>query len=84
MPLLMDKQAGVLTFSLPNKAGTYVINKQPPTRQIWLSSPKSGPIQFRYEEDGEWVDIRGSGKSLRSLLKEELGVDLPLHKDSPI
>lgn len=31
-------QSGVLTLVLGNK-GTYVINKQPPNKQIWLSSP---------------------------------------------
>jgi frataxin len=29
------------------KHGTYVINKQTPNRQVWLSSPVSGP--FRYD-----------------------------------
>ena len=32
---------GVLAFSLGD-AGTYVINKQTPNKQIWLSSPTSG------------------------------------------
>ena len=31
-------QSGVLTLNLSDK-GTYVINKQPPNKQIWLSSP---------------------------------------------
>jgi hypothetical protein len=31
-------QSGVLTVKL-GKHGTYVINKQTPNRQIWLSSP---------------------------------------------
>lgn len=31
-------QSGVLTLILGEK-GTYVINKQPPNKQIWLSSP---------------------------------------------
>lgn len=31
-------QSGVLTLILGNN-GTYVINKQPPNKQIWLSSP---------------------------------------------
>lgn len=36
--LTTTRQSGVLTLSL-DKYGTYVINKQPPTRQIWVSSP---------------------------------------------
>ena len=35
-------QNGVLTVKL-GEAGTYVINKQAPNQQIWLSSPVSGP-----------------------------------------
>ncbi len=31
-------QSGVLTLDL-GQQGTYVINKQPPNKQIWLSSP---------------------------------------------
>ncbi|UYV67818.1 FXN, partial [Cordylochernes scorpioides] len=30
---------GVLTVKLNEEHGTYVINKQTPNRQIWLSSP---------------------------------------------
>jgi frataxin len=40
-------QAGVLTLTTPR--GTYIINKQPPNKQIWLSSPVSGPKRF------DWV-----------------------------
>lgn len=34
---------GVLTVKLGQDKGTYVINRQTPNRQIWLSSPVSGP-----------------------------------------
>ena len=36
---------GVLTIALPPH-GTYVINKQSPNKQIWLSSPSSGPKRY--------------------------------------
>ncbi|KAF7284339.1 hypothetical protein GWI33_022321 [Rhynchophorus ferrugineus] len=39
--------AGVLTIDL-GKFGTYVINKQSPNKQIWLSSPTSGPKRLDY------------------------------------
>ena len=42
-PTLAD---GVLTVKLGGKFGTYVINKQTPNRQLWLSSPVSGPARF--------------------------------------
>lgn len=34
---------GVITAKVGRDKGTYVINKQTPNRQIWLSSPISGP-----------------------------------------
>ena len=37
--------SGVLKVSIPNH-GTFVINKQTPNKQIWLSSPISGPYRF--------------------------------------
>jgi len=37
--------SGVLKVTIPNH-GTYVINKQTPNLQIWLSSPYSGPARF--------------------------------------
>ena len=33
---------GVLKFKM-NGLGTYVLNKQTPNQQLWLSSPISGP-----------------------------------------
>ena len=42
-PTLAD---GVLTVKLGGKFGTYVINKQTPNKQLWLSSPVSGPARF--------------------------------------
>ena len=36
---------GVLTVKL-SQFGIYVLNKQTPNRQIWLSSPVSGPYRY--------------------------------------
>ncbi|XP_064609920.1 frataxin, mitochondrial-like [Liolophura sinensis] len=63
---------GVLTLKLGGTSGTYVINKQTPNRQIWLSSPSSGPKRYDFS-DGQWVYKR-DGKSLQALLSEELSV----------
>ena len=60
---------GVLTLTLPPN-GTYVINKQPPNKQIWLSSPISGPKRYDLI-GGKWVTLR-DGSSLTSLLEEEI------------
>lgn len=75
------KQAGVLTLHFPPH-GTYVLNKQPPNRQIWLSSPVSGPKRYDWVvvvegkekgAKGQWVYLR-DGSTLSGLLGEEVGV----------
>ncbi|EGT54939.1 hypothetical protein CAEBREN_28735, partial [Caenorhabditis brenneri] len=43
---------GVLTVNVSKTVGTYVINKQSPNKQIWLSSPMSGPKRYDLEEEG--------------------------------
>ncbi|KDN39588.1 hypothetical protein RSAG8_08744, partial [Rhizoctonia solani AG-8 WAC10335] len=71
LPYEVDYSSGVLTLKLDDK-GTYVINKQPPNKQIWLSSPRSGPK--RYDLDAthnEWFYNRDN-TTMRSLLEEEL------------
>ncbi|KAL8798268.1 MAG: hypothetical protein Q9200_007801 [Gallowayella weberi] len=42
-----EYSAGVLNLDFP-PSGTYVLNKQPPNKQIWLSSPISGPKRYDY------------------------------------
>ena len=57
--------------------GTYVINKQGPSRQIWLSSPISGPKRFDFVGGSTWIYRRdGKVTVLRDLLKQELDVDI--------
>uniref|UniRef100_A0A0N4ZM87 ferroxidase n=1 Tax=Parastrongyloides trichosuri TaxID=131310 RepID=A0A0N4ZM87_PARTI len=45
---------GVLTAKISDSVGTYVINKQTPNRQIWLSSPLSGPKRYDFF-NGDWI-----------------------------
>jgi len=59
---------GVLTVQL-SQNGTYVINKQTPNRQLWLSSPTSGPKRYDYIE-GKWIYHR-DGHCLQDLLSKE-------------
>jgi len=69
----VEYHSGVLTLSLGDK-GTYVINKQPPNKQIWLSSPFSGPKRYDYsEKEDNWLYSR-DGNSMEALLNNELGV----------
>lgn len=60
-----------MTLQVPPH-GTFVINKQPPNQQIWISSPLSGPARFGYSPEGVWVHHRKEGISLGSLLETEL------------
>ena len=69
-----ERQGGVLTVE--GEAGTWIVNKHAPTRQIWLSSPKSGARHYAFEPgSGLWQDTRG-GADLLTTLADELGVSL--------
>ncbi|KAI1406945.1 Frataxin [Hypoxylon sp. FL1857] len=82
----VEYSSGVMTVKIP-ELGVYVINKQPPNRQIWLSSPVSGPKRFDYvivrdgqdqKQDsgiGDWVYVR-DGQKLSDILQKETGVVL--------
>ena len=75
-----------MTITMATK-GTYIVNKQPPNKQIWLSSPLSGPKRYdwcvvgegQHEKEGtgggNWVYAR-DGSSLNELIRDELGVVL--------
>lgn len=63
-----DLSQGVLTLNTPK--GTYVINRQPPNKQIWLSSPILGPNRYDLV-GGKWTSLRDNGK-LTDLLSHEL------------
>lgn len=60
---------GVMTLKLGGP-GTYVINKQAPNREIWMSSPVSGPV--RYAHDGKRWIYRRDGHLLHDRLEKEL------------
>uniref|UniRef100_A0AAG5D1B5 ferroxidase n=1 Tax=Anopheles atroparvus TaxID=41427 RepID=A0AAG5D1B5_ANOAO len=68
---------GVLTVKFGPPHGTYVINRQSPNRQIWLSSPTSGPKRYDFVPDkrtineGYWL-YRHDGVNLHQLLQEEI------------
>ncbi|XP_037013494.1 frataxin, mitochondrial [Artibeus jamaicensis] len=62
--------SGVLTIKLGGDLGTYVINKQTPNKQIWLSSPSSGPKRYNWTGKN-WV-YSHDGVSLHDLLATEM------------
>ncbi|GAA5843504.1 hypothetical protein JCM3766R1_004352 [Sporobolomyces carnicolor] len=66
------RKSGVLTLKLGDDKGTYVINKQPPNKQIWLSSPLSGPKRYDFDPKARvWFYAR-DGSTMDGLLNEEL------------
>ena len=61
---------GVLNLEMRGKK-YYVLNKQTPNKQIWLSSPISGPSRFEYQpEEATWKHYR-TGEDLLGLLNTE-------------
>jgi frataxin len=69
-----ELQGGVLTVE--GDEGTWIVNKHAPTRQIWLSSPKSGAHHYAFDQSsGLWRDTRGPG-DLMTTLAGELGAVL--------
>ncbi|XP_072939618.1 frataxin homolog, mitochondrial [Epargyreus clarus] len=64
---------GVLTVVLGSQYGTYVINRQTPNKQIWLSSPISGPKRYDLvlKDGGYWV-YKHDGVTLHQLLQNEI------------
>ncbi|KAF2107261.1 hypothetical protein BDV96DRAFT_606600 [Lophiotrema nucula] len=91
--LELEYAAGVLEVTIKGK-GTFVINKQPPNKQIWLSSPVSGPKRFDWVITGEsqgqkegagsgdWIYLR-DGTSLTQLARRELYVEVGVDDGSP-
>ena len=76
-----------MTLNFGPDIGIYVINKQPPNKQIWLSSPKTGPKRYDYvilgdsqnEKEGtgagEWMYLRDNS-TIDELFLEELDIDV--------
>ncbi|KAL7822276.1 hypothetical protein V8C26DRAFT_390551 [Trichoderma gracile] len=85
-PIDVEYSSGVMTVTVAGK-GTYVINKQPPNKQIWLSSPLSGPKRYDFcvasEGQGDkegtalgtWIYTRDNS-SLDELIHKEIELEL--------
>jgi len=68
--LEIEQTSGMLTIELPS-GRQFVINRQIPARQIWLSSPLSGGLRFDYDEDDKVWKLT-DGRRLDTLLKADL------------
>lgn len=77
-PVISDvgNNGGVLTLDLGEELGTFILNKQAPKRQLWLSSPISGPSHYdMIDGDAEgrvWWKCDKTGADLSKLLETEL------------
>ncbi|KAF8985076.1 Mitochondrial chaperone Frataxin [Entomortierella lignicola] len=81
----VEYQSGVMTLKLGDK-GTYVVNKQPPNKQLWLSSPTTGPKRYDYDsKHNKWFYGRDH-HTLKSLLDTEIskatGIDIDVPLDN--
>jgi len=67
----VDLNSGILTIELDD-GGQYIINKHGSSKQIWMSSPKSGATHYNYDEESSaWVSTKGEG-ALKEMLETEL------------
>ena len=65
-----DINSGVLMLELES-GKQFLISKHTPTQQIWLSSPVSGGLHFRYNENDSAWELE-DGRKLGTLLADEL------------
>lgn len=64
----VELSLGVMTLAVGEH--NYVFNKKPPNKQIWFSSPLSGPMRFDMI-GGRWITLRDR-LSMSELLESEL------------
>ena len=80
--MLLLRRRRRLTSRPRSEQVSWVINKQGPNRQIWWSSPLSGPRRYEYEHASDrWLHTRDGSELLAQLRAELLelgGVTLDL------
>jgi len=64
-----ELSAGILNIDT-DKQGTFIINRNIPRQELWLSSPFSGGAHFAYV-DKKWLNTR-TNESFETLLFSEL------------
>ena len=73
-------ESGVLSIKTIN--GAFVLNKQPPIQQLWLSSYLSGPLHFKLQKGKfTWVCTK-SESELTNILAKDLEVALDISTES--
>ncbi|KAG0280423.1 Mitochondrial chaperone Frataxin [Linnemannia exigua] len=79
----VEYQSGVMTLKLGDK-GTYVVNKQPPNKQLWLSSPTSGPKRYDFDAEYKVWFYGRDHHSLKFLLDTEITKAIGIDIDVPL
>ncbi|KAF9291091.1 Mitochondrial chaperone Frataxin [Mortierella alpina] len=79
----VEFQSGVMTLKLGD-SGTYVVNKQPPNKQLWLSSPTSGPKRYDYDTKHKTWFYGRDHHSLKYLLDTEITKAIGIEIDVPL
>ncbi|KAF9930451.1 Mitochondrial chaperone Frataxin [Mortierella antarctica] len=79
----VEFQSGVMTLKL-GESGTYVVNKQPPNKQLWLSSPTSGPKRYDYDTKHKTWFYGRDHHSLKYLLDTEITKAIGIEIDVPL
>ena len=73
----INLEDGVLEVCLET-GETYLLNRHQPTKQLWLSSPKSGAWHFSYNHESyeihAWKSTRNDTLTLAALLEKEMGL----------
>jgi frataxin len=54
----VNEQDGGISFSI-NNIGEYMFNRQPTSKQLWASSPITGPCRFNIKED-QWIHYKNN------------------------
>jgi frataxin len=64
----VENADGVLSFDLGTDQ-RFVLNKQAPNMQLWLSSPVRGPLRYEFRQ-AAWVNNRDGHPLLGSLAED--------------
>lgn len=66
-------------LSIKSNDSEFLLNRQTPNRQIWLSSPVSGSLKFEYNnENDKWTDIKDPKNEISACLSNEIDKVLSL------
>lgn len=68
----LELEAGLLTI-VTNAGQSFIVSAHAPSHQIWLASPMSGGLHFRWSGES-W--IIGTGETIEEVLSRELQVAL--------